>query len=295
MKKITTYRILIAILVISLGAKCIIAAETRNVAASKQNFIVNGQPVNVNGVIIDGYNYLKITEFAELLNIDIAFDETTKTVSMDKTKPFSGARQIKATKGAEFVPVFTHEPIPEHIKELINGKSFKDNTPFDYSKLSYLIITYYNFDGEVCVGEMIVNAAVAEEVMEIFEELYMNRFPINKIELVDYYDANDALVMEANYSSSFNFRFIAGTQKISNHGYGLAIDINPVQNPYVRDGIVEPKSGIEYLDRSNIRKGMIAKGDETYQAFISRGWTWGGDWNEPKDYQHFEKTLNLPK
>jgi hypothetical protein len=95
--------------------------------------------------------------------------------------------------------------------------------------------------------------------------------------------------MAENNTSAFNFRRITNSTTISKHGYGVAIDINPIQNPYIRGETILPPAGEEYLDRSNIRMGMITKGDICYQAFISRGWKWGGDWSTPKDYQHFEK------
>jgi hypothetical protein len=146
-----------------------------------------------------------------------------------------------------------------------------------------------DFNGETQTGEMIVSAGVAADVIDIFEMLYLNRYPIEKIRLIDHYEADDGLSMADNNTSAFNFRFMTNSTKISKHGYGLAIDINPVQNPYISGNAVLPPSGAEYADRTDVRPGMIVKGDECYSIFISRGWEWGGDWNNPKDYQHFEK------
>ena len=95
--------------------------------------------------------------------------------------------------------------------------------------------------------------------------------------------------MAANNSHAFNFRYIAGTNRISRHGFGMAIDINPIQNPYIRGSTIWPASGAEYLDRSYVRPGMIIQGDVVYTTFTSRGWIWGGHWTVPRDYHHFER------
>jgi len=186
-------------------------------------------------------------------------------------------------------PIFTGEPLPAHIIELITGVSFPENTPFPLSDLTYLTITHVNFEGEDQVGHMIVAAAIGDEVLDIFREIYESGFPIYSVRLIDYFDADDYLSIAANNSSAFNFRYIANTTTISRHGFGMAIDINPVQNPYVRGNTVLPAAGSAYLDRTDVRPGMIVRGDAVYQAFISRGWTWGGNWTSLRDYHHFER------
>ncbi len=158
--------------------------------------------------------------------------------------------------------------------------------------MAYVQITHWGFDDKEHTGEIILNKKVAGEVVEIFRELHEAKFPIEKIRIIDEYDANDELSMLDNNSSAFCYREIAGSNgKLSNHSYGIAIDINPIQNPYVKNNMVLPESGKEYLDRTNVRKGMIVEGDVCYNAFKQRGWTWGGDWNSLKDYQHFEFKL----
>jgi len=186
-------------------------------------------------------------------------------------------------------PIFTSEPLPEHIIAQITGVTFHPNTPFPHSHLTYLTITHVGFDGEDHIGHMIVAASIGDEVLDIFREIYESGFPIYSIRLIDYFDACDNLSMAANNSSAFNFRYIANTTTISRHGFGMAIDINPVQNPYVRGGNVLPEAGRAYLDRSDVRPGMIVRGDAVYRAFTSRGWTWGGNWNSLQDYHHFER------
>jgi hypothetical protein len=190
----------------------------------------------------------------------------------------------------EFIPIFSSEPLPEYIIEYINGLSYKEDTMLQYSELVYLTITHVDFYGENRIGNMIVVAEIGEEVLEIFWEIYESGFPIRSIQLIDDFNADDDLSMEANNSSAFNWRYVADTTTLSNHSFGRAIDINPVQNPYVRGNSVLPAGGEEYLDRLDIRPGMIVEGDAVYNAFVSRGWMWGGDWISLKDYQHFQKS-----
>ena len=188
-----------------------------------------------------------------------------------------------------FTPIFTSEPLPEHIIEQITGITFHEDTPFDHSFLAYLTVTHANFEGESTIGHLIVAAEISDEVLDIFREIYEYRFPIYSIKLIDYFDASDYLSMAANNSHAFNFRYIAGTTIISRHGFGMAIDINPIQNPYIRGDTIWPAAGAVYLDRNYVRPGMIIRGDVVYRAFTSRGWTWGGNWNVPRDYHHFER------
>lgn len=188
-------------------------------------------------------------------------------------------------------PIFSYTPIPEEVKEKMLGFSMPENIPISFDELSYLTLSYYGFDGNTHVGEMIVNKRVAADVVDIFKEIYEKKYPIDKIKLIDEYNAIDELSMNDNNSSSFCYRTIKNTNIVSNHGKGLAIDINPVQNPHVIGDDISPKSGYNFKDRSNIKQGMIIEGDDLYNAFIKRGWTWGGHWKNP-DYQHFEKKLD---
>jgi len=188
-----------------------------------------------------------------------------------------------------FLPVFTSEPLPDHIIEFITGLTFRDYAPFTTDFLTYLTVTHVDFDGNDQIGHLIVADEIGDEVLEIFQEIYESRFPIHSIRLIDYFDAIDYYSLAANNSSAFNFRYIANTNVISRHGFGMAIDINPIQNPYVRGDNVLPDAGRAYLDRSYVRPGMIIPGDAVYEAFISRGWTWGGNWTLPRDYHHFER------
>ncbi|MCL2854761.1 MAG: M15 family metallopeptidase [Defluviitaleaceae bacterium] len=186
-------------------------------------------------------------------------------------------------------PVFAKQPIPVEIVEIIDGSSFHGHAPFGLDFLTYLTISHWDFYGIHRQGHMIVAAEIGEEVLEIFEEIWEARFPVAQMQLIDFYGALDYYSMAANNSVAFNFRTIAGTNVLSRHAFGMAIDINPIQNPYIRGATIWPAAGAAYLDRSHVRPGMIVRGDVVYTAFISRGWIWGGNWQSPRDYHHFER------
>ena len=139
----------------------------------------------------------------------------------------------------------------------------------------------------------ICNRLIASKLLSIFRELYKAHYPIQRIRLADDYDADDERQMRANNSSCFCYRTVSGTQKLSYHARGLAIDINPLYNPYIRDykrgrQIVEPATGKPYADRSKSYRYKIEKGDLCYRLFLKHGFSWGGSWRTKKDYQHFE-------
>lgn len=184
---------------------------------------------------------------------------------------------------------FTEE---SEIFERIKGKSYKDNCTVPLSDLRYLHVLHVGFDGQSHDGEIICNKYIADDLLEIFEELYEAKYPIEKIKLVDEYNADDEASMADNNSSSFNFRFISYTTKISKHGYGLAIDINTLYNPYVKtvNGklSIEPANAADYVDRSKDFDYKIDEEDLAYKLFIAHGFEWGGSWKNSKDYQHFE-------
>ena len=174
----------------------------------------------------------------------------------------------------------------------IYGKSFKEDCTLPRDDLRYLHVLHKDINGTVHEGEMIVNKHIAEDVLDILRTLYENDYPIEKIRLIDEYGADDELSMEDNNSSSFNFRFVPRTKKISKHGRGLAVDINPLYNPYITtvDGKrnIDPVNAEPYADREADFDYKIVKGDLCYNLFIEHGFEWGGEWKNSKDYQHFE-------
>lgn len=182
--------------------------------------------------------------------------------------------------------------IPNEIFALMQGKSYKDNCTVPYEDLRYVHILHKDFEGNTKEGELVVNRLIAEDILEIFRELYNQSYPIEKVKLVDEYNADDEASMSDNNSSAFNFRFISYTTTISKHGLGLAIDINTLYNPYVKtvNGAlnIEPANATEYVDRDKEFEHKIDHNDLCYRLFTEHGFEWGGDWNSAKDYQHFE-------
>jgi len=134
-----------------------------------------------------------------------------------------------------------------------------------------------------------VARSIADEIVVIFERLFVAQFPIERMQRIEAFGGSDAASMVANNSSAFNFRHVQGTSVLSHHALGLALDLNPIQNPWLRGANVDPEQGREYLDREQRRPGMIVEGDRVVEAFAAYGWDWGGDWRDMRDYQHFSK------
>lgn len=165
-----------------------------------------------------------------------------------------------------------------------------------YEDLRYMNILYYDFNGDVQTGELICNKAIAEDLIEIFYELYENEYQIESVRLIDDYNGDDTASMEANNTSCFNYRPVEGTSSLSKHALGCAIDINPFYNPYVvfnkgkaGETYISPAGSEIYADRSKVFAYKIDENDLCYKLFKEHGFTWGGNWNSCKDYQHFQK------
>lgn len=189
---------------------------------------------------------------------------------------------------------FVCSTIPDSIFTAMQGKSYKADCIVPRDSLRYIRCLHSDKYGNSIVGEMVLNKSIAEQVLDIFHQLYDAKYPIERMLLIDRWDADDEMAMRDNNTSSFNFRFISHTQTVSKHGMGLAVDINTLYNPYhkfLADGteIIEPATGAPYLDRTLDFDYKIEKGDLCYQLFIAAGFKWGGDWEDRKDYQHFEK------
>jgi hypothetical protein len=173
------------------------------------------------------------------------------------------------------------------------GATWRAGCPVAAAQLRQVEVNYVGFDGQTHRGAMVVNADVVSDVIAIFNQLYQLGYPIAKMQTVNFYPgAEDELSMEDNNTSAFNCRPLPGSTAPSEHSYGRAIDLNPLLNPYIDSGgDLQPKTAKAYLDRSRTDPGILHDGDAAVRAFTDRGWRWGGDWQSPKDYQHFE----LPK
>jgi len=180
----------------------------------------------------------------------------------------------------------------------INGKSYRKNDNIRLSDLRYLLLPHYNFSGNIQVGELIVNRNIAEDVRSIFMELFSEKYQIEKMHLVDDYwtgnaDSTDSNSIEHNNTSAFNYRAATGSSNLSQHAYGRAIDLNPQQNPYVSYSSGKAKwdhaNANAYIDRTGGKDHVITHEDIAFRIFSAHGYTWGGDWNTIKDYQHFER------
>lgn len=196
-----------------------------------------------------------------------------------------------------FCPAETEEDfriseIDEATFARMKGKSYKDDCPIPLGDLRLLHVLHKDLEGNTHKGELVCNVYIASDVLEIFKALYEVGYPIERVRLVDEYNADDETSMRDNNSSCFNFRFISHTTRISKHGLGLAVDINTLYNPFVKEvngkRNVEPATAEEYTDRTKSFPYKIESGDLCYRLFTERGFEWGGEWKTVKDYQHFE-------
>lgn len=190
---------------------------------------------------------------------------------------------------------FTYQKLPAHIKKKITGVSYRKNKHIHYRDLRYVTVRYYDFSGKKQTGELIVNKKIARKTVTIFYRLYQMKYPIEQIRLVDEYGADDEKSMRANNTSAFNYRTVAGTNRLSKHALGLAIDINPRINPYINTkGVLTPRNAKAYQCRSRKKctgkyaRYMIQPDSKITKLFKKYGFSWGGDWKHSKDYQHFQ-------
>lgn len=189
---------------------------------------------------------------------------------------------------------FVSMPISDAVFGRIYGNSYKKDCSVLRSSLRYLHLLHYTLDGRIKLGEMICHKDVADDLTDIFRKLFEAKYPIENMQLIDNYGADDIRSMEYNNTTCFNYRTVAGSKKLSNHSLGKAVDINPLYNPYVKrrkDGTykVSPEKGRQYADRTKTFKYKIDRNDLAYRLFKQHGFRWGGDYRSLKDYQHFEK------
>lgn len=205
-----------------------------------------------------------------------------KTVSSEAVAHYGLARSFLAME------------IPDDIWGRMQGLTYKDNPNIGRKDLRYLRLLHWDYDQQIHVGEMVCNAAIAHELVDIFRQLYLAQYPIQRMVLPDKYRADDEQQMRANNTSCFCYRAISGTTRLSKHAKGLAVDLNTLYNPYVvprKDKHIEiqPKTATEYANRNKSFRYKIDHNDLAYRLFTAYGYQWGGDWQSLKDYQHFEK------
>ena len=198
---------------------------------------------------------------------------------------------------------FYYEPLSNKLKRYVTGISYPDTSSekdspepeISLDELRYVHILHIDYEGNSVPGELICNEYIAEDLVEIFYELYRNEYRLQSVLLIDEYEGDDNASMEANNTSCFNYRPLTNSASLSMHAYGLAVDINPLYNPYVafkKDGSQEilPASAQPYADRKESFPYKIDEDDLCYKLFTQHGFIWGGNWNNVKDYQHFQKS-----
>ena len=198
--------------------------------------------------------------------------------------------------GASSAPAFAGERPPfagsvtrldRETREWMTGSSWRPGCPVPLRNLRQVKVTYVGFDGEAQRGRIVAHRRWAHDLLGVFRRLYRSGFRIHRVRLVDRFGADDRESMRHDNTSAFNCRYVAGTTSWSQHAYGRALDINPVENPYVDGSYVSPRRGRRFLDRTDVRPGMIVRRGVVVRAFRRIGWEWGGAWTSVKDYQHF--------
>lgn len=188
---------------------------------------------------------------------------------------------------------FSISTIPDSVWGKMQGRSVPEHSNVRRNDLRYLCILHIDGNGKERKGEIICHKSIADDLIEIFSQLYKARYAIHQVRLIDEYDASDEASMEANNTSCFCYRTMTGSRtRISKHGLGLAIDVNPLYNPYVKGNRIEPASARKYAHNRGKRKDIPMKldsNDLAVRLFKQHGFRWGGDWKNSKDYQHFEK------
>ncbi len=189
-----------------------------------------------------------------------------------------GRQQMKDTTGNIIIDS------DYNIDEALNGILI----PAEIKKNLILIeVQYYSFDNKLHQGQLVINKQLRSDIIKIFKKIKEERFPVGKAVPIVYYNWDDEKSMEDNNTSAFNYRFIAGTKKLSNHSYGTAIDINPLFNPYITKDFHQPAGSVY----DTLRRGTITGNSFLVKEFEQAGWDWGGNWKNKKDYQHFEKAV----
>jgi len=181
------------------------------------------------------------------------------------------------------------DPVPDAV---LARSSWTEECPVSAAELSYVTVSHWGFDGRFHTGELLVNAAVAEDVVDVFRQLHADRFPIEQMRVIRAEEIDAHPTGDFNETTSFVCRPAVGSNNWSQHAFGLAVDINPFHNPYLKADLVLPELASAYTDRQDVRPGMVVEGDVVTGAFFAIGFGWGGHWNSLKDWMHFSLSGN---
>ena len=184
---------------------------------------------------------------------------------------------------------FRIDTISDAVFLRMQGHSYPTGCTVSRSDLRYLSLLHYDHEGLVHQGELVCHRRIADDLLSIFRQLYEAHYPIERMRLIDDYGADDERSMQANNTTCFCYRPVSGSTKLSKHALGMAVDVNPLYNPYKKGTLVQPRTAARYCDRTKTFNYKIVKGDLCYRLFTAHGFTWGGSWRSLKDYQHFEK------
>lgn len=189
---------------------------------------------------------------------------------------------------------FTETAIPNAVFKRMQGKSYPKGCTVARSSLRYVRVLHYDGEGQIRLGELVCHRVIAQDVVEIFHELYRHHYPIHSIRLIDDFGASDEASMRANNSSAFCYRTTKGSRRLSPHARGMAVDINPFYNPYYKKNrsgrvVIQPSTAGKYVDRAKSFPYKIDRSDLAYRLFKKHDFRWGGAWRSVKDWQHFEK------
>jgi hypothetical protein len=203
-----------------------------------------------------------------------------------RVRRWNTADSIPPLPGNGFQAVVA-DPAPSRV---VDRSTWQPGCPVGRADLAWIRMTYWGFDAARHSGEMLVNGAVAGDVVKVFRALYRARFPIEAMAIATPADLDALPTGDGNVTGSFACRPVRGGTTYSQHAYGLAIDVDPFQNPYHRGDVVLPELASAYLDRDWLRPGMITPTGPVVAAFASIGWGWGGNYSSLKDYQHFSQS-----
>ncbi len=179
------------------------------------------------------------------------------------------------------------EPVPD---DVLARSTWVEGCPVTRDDLAYVTVSHYGFDHEFHTGELLVNAAVADDIVGVFRKLYDARYPIEQMRITTKEELDLPPTGDGNVTGAFVCRPTVGSDYWSQHAYGLAVDVNPFQNPYVKGDTIIPELATSYANRDQALPGMIFDGDVVTKAFADIGWGWGGNWNSLKDWMHFSQS-----